>query len=212
VASAPLDDLFKAWEGLGYYSRVRNIKKAAVSLAENGGRIPSSPEDLRKIPGIGPYTAGAVASFAFRQKAPAVDGNVARVISRYYALEGDVQKKILEEKTLSFLPDSEPWIVMEGLIELGAVFCGRSPRCDRCPLAAGCRARIEGKTATIPPPKKRPSTIRVERSVWVLVAGDEVLLERKKEGAVLGGLTEFPSVLFSSEEDLEREIEKVYEI
>jgi len=197
VAAAPLEELIKAWEGLGYYSRVKNIKKAAGVLAEKGGELPDSVSDLLEIQGIGSYTAGAIASFAFHKKAAAVDGNVTRVISRYYALEGEVKKSVLEEKTLHFLPNDEPWVVMEALIELGATFCGKSPRCESCLLRETCRAHIEDKTDVIPILKKRASSIYLHKQVFLLVHDDEVLIERKKEGSVLGGLIEFPSLDYS---------------
>lgn len=200
VASAPIEDLIKAWEGLGYYSRVRNIKKAAVAIEEKGGVFPSSLEELLQVPGIGPYTAGAIASFAFHQKAAAVDGNVSRVISRYYGLEGVIKKDVLEEKTLLFLPNEQPWVAMEALIELGATACQKKSKCQECPISWACVAYKEGKVGLIPAVKKRPDTIYLHKQVAIILYQNEVLVEKKEEGKVLGGLTEFPSFEYSLEE------------
>lgn len=206
VADAPLENLIKAWEGLGYYSRVRNIKKGALFLASQGGTIPSSIEELKEIPGIGPYTAGAIASFAFHQKAAAVDGNVTRVISRYYGLENEVSRPLLEEKTLEFLSEDTPWIQMEALIELGATLCSKTPSCSSCPLRTSCQAHKMDKTALIPPPKKRPSTIYQHKQVAIILWEEEVVVEKREEGKVLGGLMEFPSFDYSPDKMLESKI------
>ncbi|MBS0628441.1 MAG: A/G-specific adenine glycosylase [Verrucomicrobia bacterium] len=199
VAKAPIEELIKAWEGLGYYSRVRNIQKAARILSEKKEDLPSSLADLLQMPGIGSYTAGAIASFAFHQKAAAVDGNVARVISRYYGLEGEVKKTTLEEKTLSFLPEEESWVVMEALIELGATLCQKNPKCTGCPLQEGCKAHLQDKTDIIPAKKKKQETIYLHKQVVIIIHEEEVLVEKKKEGQVLGGLMEFPSFPYEQE-------------
>jgi len=206
VAEAPIEELIKAWEGLGYYSRVRNIKKAAVFLKSQRKDLPSSILELREIPGIGPYTAGAIASFAFHQKAAAVDGNVTRVISRYFGLEDVVSRSFLEEKTLSFLSDETPWIQMEALIELGATVCSKTPSCSSCPLNSSCLAYKMNKTATIPPPKKYAPAIYQHKQVAIILWEDLVMIEKREEGKVLGGLMEFPSFEYSIEEDIQKKI------
>ena len=206
VAQAPIEDLIKAWEGLGYYSRVRNIKKAADFLTSQRKDLPSSITQLQEIPGIGPYTAGAIASFAFHQKAAAVDGNVTRVISRYFGLEKALSRSLLEEKTLSFLSDDTPWIQMEALIELGATLCSKTPCCSSCPLKSSCLAYKMNKTATIPPPKKYTPTIYQHKQVAIILWEDLVMVEKREEGKVLGGLMEFPSFEYSIEEDLQKKI------
>ncbi len=150
-------------------------------------------KELLNLPGIGSYTAGAIASFAFKQKAAAVDGNVERVISRYYGLEGALKKQILEEKTLNFLPSESPEVVMEALIELGATVCQKTPKCEECPLKSECKALLQDKTDIIPFPKKRQETIFLHNRVFIIVCEDRVLIEKKQEGKVLGGLFEFPS-------------------
>ena len=138
LARAPLEEVIKQWEGLGYYVRARNLHKAAQYLVEHHqGIFPSSRELLEKIPGIGPYTVGAILSFAFHQKAAAVDGNVIRVLTRLFAMQEEVQtqssKKWLWKCAENLLPEKEPWILVEGLIELGATVCTLKPKCSQCP-------------------------------------------------------------------------------
>lgn len=207
LAEAPLEEAVKVWEGLGYYSRVRNLHKGAVEISKKGGGLPDSREGLLEISGIGPYTAGAILSFAFHKKAVAIDGNVERVVSRYKAIEGDLKKaaakRRLEEECLSLLPEKEPWIVMEALIELGATFCLPRPSCDKCPLQKNCAASLQGATERIPFKQKRAETVFLEKHVAVLVCGEEALIQKKEEGGLLGGLAEFPSLPAESGKDLE---------
>jgi A/G-specific adenine glycosylase len=179
---------------------------------QQGGELPPSLEKLRAISGIGPYTAGAILSFAFHQKAAAIDGNVERVISRYRGIEGDLktskQKKILEQETLSFLPEEEPWVIMEALIELGAVICKPVPQCFSCPLREGCSAFLQNKIDQIPYKQKRQETIFLEKQVALLLYQSDVLVEKKEEGKVLGGLCEFPSFPYQAQQDIEEEVLK----
>jgi A/G-specific adenine glycosylase len=194
LAAAPLEEIIKAWEGLGYYSRARNLHKAAQMVVRDfGGELPSTYEELDKLPGFGPYTIGAVLSFAFQQKAAAVDGNVVRVLSRFFASDKEQsQRKHYEALALSVLPDDRPWVAMEGLIELGAQICQRRPKCAECPLRNECRAYREGKTDLFPLKKKRPATVYLERRVAVIRWKDEILVRQEKEGKVMAGLYEFP--------------------
>jgi A/G-specific adenine glycosylase len=199
LALAPIEKVLKAWEGLGYYSRARSLQEGAKSLI--GIPFPSSKEELLKIKGIGPYTAGAILSFSFKQKSPAVDGNVLRVISRYFGLKEDLHnvkgKALLEEKTLIFLEDEEPWILMEALIELGATVCQKKANCLECPLKDKCEAFAKGSVEAIPYKKKRAETVYLQTQVVVIICEDEVLLEVGKEGTLLGGLAQFPSFPYS---------------
>ncbi len=206
LANASLEEVMKLWEGLGYYSRVRNIKKAAeYLLQEHKGAVPVVLEDLKKVPGIGSYTAGAILSFAYHQRAPAIDGNVSRVIARYHGIadlleRADTKKKI-EATTSLWLTDAEPWVAMEALIELGALVCLPTPRCWECPLKQGCRAYLERKVEIIPLKKKRKQTVHLACRVWVISCQDSLLIYQKQEGKVLEGLFEFPSAdLYSQEE------------
>ncbi len=217
LAESSLEEVFKVWEGLGYYSRARNLQKGAIQILAEGGEMPSSLEGLLKISGIGPYTAGAILSFAFHQKAVAIDGNVERVVSRYQGIEGDLKtafnKRLLKESTLALLPEFEPWIVMEALIELGATLClPTNPKCSTCPLQGCCVAYLKGLTESIPVKKKRQETVFLEKQVVILTYGAEVFLERKEEGKVLGGLVEFPSFPYSVSEEIEREVFRLFNL
>ncbi len=198
LARAPEEEIIKSWEGLGYYNRARNIRRAAkYFLSKHQGQIPATKEELIEVPGLGPYTVGAILSFSFHQKAPAVDGNVARVISRFFCIEEDIsstatQKKIYQ-KTLDFLPDIKPYQVMEGLIELGATLCSKVPRCELCPLRKKCRAYQEDKQNTLPIKKTRRKMVKLFKEVAVINSLKKFLVFRHPEGKVLGGLYEFIS-------------------
>lgn len=160
LARATREEVIKAWEGLGYYSRARHIHAAAQYLMEkHEGKLPSRREDLEKVKGLGPYTVGAILSFAFHQKAAAVDGNVIRVLSRYFCVEDDVgksgTKKQIWELAEKLLPDHEPWVVVEGLIELGATVCLKRPKCAECPINKSCLGFREGKQFSLPKKEKK---------------------------------------------------------
>lgn len=206
LASSPIETVIKVWEGLGYYSRARNIHKAANHLIEHHkGVFPQTEEELLKIPGFGPYTVGAVLSFAFRQKAAAVDGNVIRVISRLFRIEGEIsqsstRKRIVGE-TASILPNIEPWVVMEGMIEFGALVCTKKPNCLNCPLRAHCMAFRDGVQDKLPVKKKRAQTTHLKRHVFILCDGKEVLVRKTPKGDVMADLYEFPWI---EESDLEK--------
>lgn len=196
LANASLEEVIKAWEGLGYYSRARNLHKAAQIIVDKyHGKIPSDPARLQELPGFGPYTVGAVLSFAFQQKAAAVDGNVVRVLARYFASLHDCSKRTFyEQLAQSVLPDRDAWIVMEALIELGAQVCQKKPKCSACPILENCAAYRMGKVADFPIPRKRPPTIQLKRSVALIIAGNSVLIRQEKEKKVMSDLYEFPYV------------------
>ncbi|CAM0117911.1 A/G-specific adenine glycosylase [Rhabdochlamydiaceae symbiont of Dictyostelium giganteum] len=194
LANASEAHVIKAWEGLGYYSRARNLHKAAkIIVANYQGLIPQEEELLRALPGFGPYTVGAVRSFAFEQKSPAVDGNVVRVLSRYFAsLEECSKKGHYEMLTASILPDERPWITMEGLIELGAVVCKKKPNCLECPLMEKCKAYQEGRALEFPKKQKKAPPTLLKRHVMVACYQDLVLVKQEKGKKVMSGLYEFP--------------------
>lgn len=216
LANAPLEEVLKAWEGLGYYSRARNLKLGAMQILQEGGVFPNSYEKLLAIKGIGPYTAGAILSFAFHQKAAAIDGNVTRVISRYRGISCDLAtvraKKQLEEETMTLLPEREPWIVMEALIELGATICLPNPNCNQCPLKTGCYSLANQVVNEIPLKKKRQETLFLQNQVVVIFFESEVLIEIKKEGKVLGGLSEFVSFPYVLDQEIEEEVAKRFSL
>lgn len=216
LATAPLPSVIKEWEGLGYYSRARNLHEGAkYILKHHQGAIPSKSEELKKIKGIGDYTAGALLNFAFHQKAAAIDGNVIRVITRYFGIEGDVCKSKTQQEIRTqvetILPDEEPWIASEALIELGATVCLKKPKCQECPLKMGCYARLHAKIDQLPYKSTKQTTEFLHRAVAVITCGDHFLLQKGKEGAVMQDLHEFPyfetSALGMHPEELSKHIQ-----
>lgn len=194
LAASSEEEVIKSWEGLGYYSRARNIHQAAKHLTD--GKIPNSYDELLNIKGIGPYTAGAILSFAFHQKAAAVDGNVARVIARLFSIEEETTKpsvqKQLKKIVFNLLPDGEPWVIMEALIELGATVCLKKPQCDRCPLQSCCLGFQNGKVDRLPNLGPKPKSTKLIRFVPVIQHEELYLIQKGKEGKVMAGLYEFP--------------------
>jgi A/G-specific adenine glycosylase len=217
LAQAPLDQVIKAWEGLGYYSRARRLHAGAQFIVEQfGGQLPQTSLELGKIKGLGPYTIGAILSFAFHQKAAAVDGNVLRVIARYFALDQDIAKpstvKYIREKVEAFLPDEEPWIINEALIELGATICQKKPRCWLCPLRSSCQALAQGRQDQLPVKSKTGKTEFLFRAVPVIFHQDSYLIKRGKKGEIMSDLHEFPffetDQMGLSKEMLQAKVEK----
>ena len=200
LAELPEEKLMKLWEGLGYYSRARNLQKAArVVVEQYGGVMPRAYEELLKLPGIGEYTAGAIASIAYGVRVPAVDGNVLRVLARVSASGADITlpetKKEFRE-ALSCVVPTEAGDFTQSLIELGATVCApnREPMCDVCPLRDSCAAWREGKTQEIPvrSPKK-PRRIE-EKTVFLIRDGDRTALSKRPPKGLLSGLYELPNV------------------
>jgi A/G-specific adenine glycosylase len=211
LARAEISDVMKTWEGLGYYRRAKNLHQGALFIVENhGGLLPHSKEALLKIPGIGRYTAGAILSFAFSQKAPAIDGNVLRVLSRYFLIEENIDqektKKQIELKAEEFLGDEKPWVVAEALIELGALVCLPKPNCPECPLNRSCKALKAGKTEELPIKNPKEKPIALKRAVFVFKREGKILVRQVEEGKVMGGLYEFPYVEF----DFFRNVKALY--
>ena len=197
LAAAPLERVIKAWEGLGYYSRARNLHEGAKQIARQfGGEIPCCKEALAEIPGLGTYTVGAILNFGFSQRAPAVDGNVSRVMSRYFAIEENIEKsrvrKRIEEKTLAFLDEKEPWISSEALIELGALVCKPLPQCDQCPLQTGCLGLQKGIAESLPIKNGKSPMIVLTRAVMLIEAEGCFLVRKGQSGKVMADLYEFP--------------------
>jgi len=201
LATGSLDDVLAAWSGLGYYSRARNLHRGAREVvAAYAGTLPRTAEELARIPGIGPYTAGAIASQAFDQPAPLVDGNVARVLARLYAVELDVKssagKRALWELAGRLVPDEAPGDFNQGLMELGATVCTPAhPDCDACPLASLCRARAEGRETELPNVARRKAARDLPlihaAAAWVQ-RGPRVLFVRRMPSGLFGGLWELP--------------------
>lgn len=192
LAQTSEDSVIKAWEGLGYYRRARALQKAAqVIVKEYGGVIPQEEKQLLRIPGIGPYTAGAILSFAFHKRACAIDANVERVIRRLYGVSyaDPLAKKKISTFVEKLLPQENSWHTMEALIELGALLCQKKPSCLLCPVSSYCHAHLDN--ALEEPPKQR-STTPLYRDVACIIAHDSVLVVRREGKEVMSGLYEFP--------------------
>lgn len=197
LAKASEEEVFKCWEGLGYYSRARSLHQAAIDLCNRyNGNLPTSKEELLSIKGLGPYTAGAIASFAFHQKAAAVDANVIRVLTRLFEITDDIAKtttqKLLRNLAESLLPDEEPWVISEALIELGACICKQKPVCTQCPLKTYCASLKSGKMNDLPFTDRRTKYESLFREVAVITCGEFLLLRQGKKGQPCAGLFEFP--------------------
>jgi A/G-specific adenine glycosylase len=189
LAAAPEEQVLKLWEGLGYYSRARNLHRAAKRIvSEYGGALPEDFSELRKLPGIGDYTAGAIASIAFGKPVPAVDGNVLRVLSRLCCSEESVGegrvKSAFREALKKIYPAGHCAAFTQALMELGEVVCTPGkPDCADCPLGALCLARAEGKETALPVmPVKKPRRVE-ERTVFLLLCGERIAI-RKRPGTL----------------------------
>ncbi len=195
LAAAELEDVLEVWAGLGYYRRARNLHRAALLVRDHhGGRMPRAAAELRTLPGVGAYTAGAIASIAYGEAEPAVDGNVRRVLSRLFDLERPTPAS-LERLARDLLDAERPGDTNQALMELGATICRpRSPDCPACPLERACLARRRGTVEERPPRSKRSPVPEVEVTAFVVVdPGEQTLLVRRPPEGLLGGLWEFPS-------------------
>ncbi|NWF69477.1 MAG: A/G-specific adenine glycosylase [Chloroflexi bacterium] len=197
LAAAPLSAVLKLWEGLGYYSRARNLHRAAQHIVRQGN-FPSSVEDLQQLPGIGRYTAGAIASIAFGQKVPVLDGNVIRVFARLLDLPEDVTQnatqKQLWAQAAAWLPETRAGDYNQALMELGRLVCKpRTPLCTQCPLRVYCLAHARGTVAQRPVKKAKAPTPHYNVAAGIIrnAAGLLLIAQRPLEG-LLGGLWEFP--------------------
>lgn len=201
LAEAEEDLLLKMWEGLGYYNRVRNMQKAAIQVMEEyGGVFPADYEAIRNLTGIGNYTAGAIASFAFGIPKPAVDGNVLRVISRLTASYEDIMKastrERVEEELEELIPADAASDFNQGLIELGAIVCvpNGAPKCEECPLAGICMAHAKGIELELPVKAKAKARRIEEKTVLVFQDGEHIAIQKRPAKGLLAGLYELPNV------------------
>lgn len=198
LAAASEQDVLTLWEGLGYYSRARNLYKAAQILArEYDGRLPQTVEELQELPGIGPYTAAAIASIAFGQDAATVDGNIRRVFSRLFSLTEPLRSPASERRIWALaeanLPSGKAGIYNQALMDLGATICTpKSPDCDPCPVSKECQARALGVVEERPvkPPRKKVPSLMVTAAV--IHRDGRVLLAKRPSEGLLGGMWEFP--------------------
>src|SRR5437899_1139450 len=198
LASAPLDNVLAVWEGLGFYGRARNLHAAARAIVDrHAGRVPESFEELTALPGVGAYTAGAVASIAFGVPVPAVDGNVSRVIARLFRIRDDVTRAVakrrIHEIAARLVSPDRPGAFNQAMMELGATVCTpSSPSCPRCPVERVCLARAAGEERELPMRRSPRSTPVVPVVFGLVTASGHVLLVRRPRGRLLGGLWALP--------------------
>ena len=207
LAKAPLDDVLKLWENLGYYARARNLHQAAQVIVEDyGGQLPDNEDELLALPGIGPYLAGALVSIAFNQPAPAVDANVKRVLARLFNVNSPIAKTQTQKEihclARGLVPKKRPGDFNQALMDLGARICvPRNPQCDQCPWSELCQARLHGLEKILPitgkakPRPHRQAVGAVIRDDW----GRYLLVRRKNQG-LLGGLWKWPGGLLETGE------------
>lgn len=213
LASAEEDEVYKLWAGLGYYSRARNLLKCAKEIVEvYEGIFPMDYKKVLKLPGIGPYTAGAVLSIAYNLKYPAVDGNVMRVISRIYNIEDDIAipktKKNFEKKVKDILPNDVRHF-NQSIMELGALICTpKNPKCEKCPVQDQCQANILNIQDKLPLKTKKIKNNKIYLGVGILNREQEILLVKNKKG-LLSGLWGLPAIEGSDEVDAKKNLLKM---
>lgn len=201
LANAKEETVLKLWEGLGYYSRARNLKKAAEMICNQyHGIFPKEYKDILALPGIGNYTAGAISSIAFGMPRAAVDGNVLRVITRLYEIDCDIRddkfRREIGEKLESIYPKENCGQFTQSLMELGAVVCipNGTPKCEICPLKKMCQAYEHGSQAKYPIKAKKAQRKKVKKTVLILFCEERIAIQRREENGLLAGLWEFPNI------------------
>ena len=201
LADVDDDKLMKLWEGLGYYNRARNLKRAAqVIIDAYGGAFPRTHAEILALPGIGPYTAGAIASICFGLPSPAVDGNVLRVYARLTATMDCVDlpavKRRVTDELANILPDTDPAAFNQALMELGAMVClpNGAPQCHACPLAQLCQARAAGTQLQYPVRRKKKARRVEELTVFILTSNGTLAVEKRESDGLLAGLWALPNV------------------
>ena len=202
LAALSEERLMKLWQGLGYYSRARNLQAAARQIMEeHGGSFPSDYQAVRALKGVGDYTAGAICSIAFGQPVPAVDGNVLRVVTRVTGDEGDITTPAMKAKVAAHLapiiPLDDPGAFTQAMMELGATVClpNGAPLCDTCPARSFCTARLENRVDMLPVKTKKKARRVEERTVWLIFHEGRVALRRRPAKGLLAGLWEYPNEL-----------------
>jgi len=209
LARARLDTILKLWEGLGYYSRARNLHRAARQIVERfNGRLPQTAVELLALPGIGRYTAGAIASNAFDERAPIVDGNIERVLCRVFRIHGNPKDSSIRKRLWSIaddlVPARRPGLFNQALMELGAEICTpRHPQCEDCPLSRTCQAKRHGEQLALPQRRTKKPLPRHTVVVGVIFKAGRILIDKRKADGLLGGLWEFPGGKKESRESLE---------
>ncbi|MCY0901484.1 MAG: A/G-specific adenine glycosylase [Firmicutes bacterium] len=200
LAEASEADVLKAWEGLGYYSRARNLQGAVREVLDRyGGEVPDSLEAMLSLRGVGAYTAGAVLSIAYNRPVPAVDGNVLRVFSRLFLVTSDVgtqkTRRQVEQLVMAVMPEGRAADFNQAIMELGALICvPRAPRCGQCPVRGVCQALSQGMQEQLPVKKAKAGVREQSYAVLLLTRGDDVFIRRRPDRGLLAGLWELPMV------------------
>ncbi|MFR1724821.1 A/G-specific adenine glycosylase [Emergencia timonensis] len=201
LAQADEQTLLKLWQGLGYYNRIRNMHKAATVIEQDfGGIFPKTYEDIKALPGIGDYTAGAIASICFDRKVAAVDGNVLRVMSRLCEDYEDIKNAAMKKRMAAYLqalyPKENCGDFTQGLIELGALICvpNGQPKCHACPVSGYCKARANGTISQLPVKSSKKERKKIKKTVFILQCGDKIAVRKRGKKGLLAGLYEFPNV------------------
>ncbi len=198
LARARLQTVLKRWEGLGYYTRARNLHKAAkLIVSEYNGQLPSQTEKLRQLPGIGPYTAGAIASIAFDADEPVLDGNVIRVLCRVFRITAPPKETATQQKlwrlARKMIPTGKAGLFNQAMMDLGATIClPRQPACQRCPWHKYCQARIKNEQEKLPVKTAAKALPHYDIAAGVVWKDGKILIGRRKPEGLLGGLWEFP--------------------
>ncbi len=196
LAAAPLDDVLHAWAGLGYYARARNLHKCAIAVAGDfGGRFPDTEDALRQLPGIGDYTAAAIAAIAFDRPANVLDGNIERVVARLFNIGDPLPggKKPIRAAAATCAPINRPGDYAQAMMDLGATVCSpKSPKCQVCPLVSHCAGRMVAESLPARAPKK-PKPVRRGMAFWLEKPDGSILFRRRAESGLLGGMMEVPS-------------------
>jgi A/G-specific adenine glycosylase len=217
LAAASEDDVLKCWEGLGYYSRARNIRKTATILMnEFGGIIPSNLKELLQLPGIGPYTAGAISSIGFNNDDPVVDANIERIFARLFNIDllpgSSEAKRSNWEKAQEILPRGYARDFNQGLMELGALICRpKNPNCSLCPVATHCLALKYDLIAERPIPKKSSKIIPIEMATGLLLHKGQVFIQQRLADDVWGSLWEFPGGRIEKGETAEQAVVREFQ-
>ncbi len=207
LAAASEDELLHLWQGLGYYSRALNLRKAAQKIvSEFGGKIPSKKEALLSLPGVGPYTAAAIASIAFKEDEALVDGNVVRVLARVEGFKKDPSTHAdwFWKRAAERLPKGEAREFNQGLMELGALICTpKNPRCSECPLQKDCFALRTEKVTELPVPKVRAKSTPIQVAIAVMERNGKVFIQKRPPTGLMAGLWEFPGGKVENGEEIE---------
>jgi A/G-specific adenine glycosylase len=218
LAEASDEEVVKLWEGLGYYSRARNLHLAVKEVvATYGGQIPANKEEISRLKGIGPYTAGAVLSIAYNQKVPAVDGNVMRVFARLFALEDDIAKQTTRKKMEAIadqvVPESRPGDFNQALMELGATVCTpKSPQCLFCPVQSHCLAYQEGRQLELPMKTKAKTPQKMGILMYAICYQDQLLLTKRPAEGLLANMWSLPTEDRFDQMPLEQQVQEYCEV